>query len=113
MPRTYLGPSARCRDTDVFIALVRRSERRGMAPPAMLAGDWFGVSAVIAPSVALHRVPLDQFMVPEHLDSPPTDVVVGGGVVGSIDYPGPREAPRAYQCEVDEVLARCTGGPLL
>lgn len=111
MTRTYLGPAASCTDTQLFVALASRAEVLNLAPPAMLAGDWFGVDAVVVPSVVLRRVSLEQFMVHKRLPAPPRrDVVVGGGVVGLIRYPQLDLEPVAYQGQTDAVFVLDSAG---
>ncbi|HET6704811.1 aminodeoxychorismate synthase component I [Amycolatopsis sp.] len=62
--------------------LARHAASRGLPPPAMLSGDWFGARAVIAPSltVAPGAFPAGA---PE-IDAPPG--VIGGGWFGYLAY---------------------------
>ena len=39
----------------VLRAVAAAAQRRGLAPPAALIGEWFGSGAVIAPSLAIGR----------------------------------------------------------
>ncbi len=60
--------------------------RLGLPPPAALSGDWFGASAVIAPSVAVEPVDsADAFAVRTGADT----AAVGGGWIGYLSYPDP------------------------
>jgi para-aminobenzoate synthetase component 1 len=70
----------------VLRALAAGSRAAGLATPAALAGDWFGSSAVIAPSVDIRPVdPADVFDV-----APGSrDDAVGGGWIGYLSYPDP------------------------
>jgi para-aminobenzoate synthetase component 1 len=69
---------------EVLRAVAAGAQRRGLAPPAALIGDWFGSAAVIAPSVSVvPAAPSDVFAVPP---GAATDVV-GGGWFGYLSYP--------------------------
>lgn len=77
---------------DVLRALDRAAERLGLPPPAALIGEWFGSTAVIAPSVDVRPVdPTTVFDIGSGFDGPtgPGGVVVGGGWVGYLSYPDP------------------------
>ncbi|BBZ12399.1 aminodeoxychorismate synthase component I [Mycobacterium branderi] len=66
--------------------------RLGRPPPAALTGEWFGASAVIAPSVSLLPVdPADAFAVRPGSDT----AAVGGGWIGYLSYPDPGADGRA------------------
>lgn len=66
----------------VLRALAAGAERRGLPPPAALIGEWFGSSAVIAPS--LKAAPVDDvFAVP----TGESDGAIGGGWFGYLSYP--------------------------
>jgi para-aminobenzoate synthetase component I len=69
--------------------LAARASARGLPPPAALVGDWFGSSAVLAPSVRIAPVgPGPAFEVvdrqPVVVDAPAG--AVGGGWVGYLGY---------------------------
>jgi para-aminobenzoate synthetase component 1 len=76
----------------VLRALAAATSRLGLPPPAALTGDWFGSRAVIAPSVDVQPVGVDEvFSVNEVISGTPgadTDVV-GGGWIGYLSYPDP------------------------
>ncbi|GBE64670.1 aminodeoxychorismate synthase component I [Mycobacterium sp. MFM001] len=58
--------------------------RLGLPPPAALTGEWFGASAVIAPSVSVRPVdPAGAFAVRPGSDT----AAVGGGWIGYLSYP--------------------------
>lgn len=66
--------------------------RLGLPPPAALTGEWFGASAVIAPSVSVRPVdPADAFAVRPGSDT----AAVGGGWIGYLSYPDPGADGRA------------------
>jgi para-aminobenzoate synthetase component I len=99
--------------------LAARARNRGLPPPAALIGDWFGGTAVLAPSVRVRAVPAaDAFAVPDRqpvlVDAPPG--VVGGGWVGYLGFgltdPGPRSRrlPLAAWGWTDHVLRRDNAG---
>lgn len=76
---------------------MRHTRSRGLPPPAALTGDWFGGSAVIAPSVEItatapHRA-LSQLDVGAGTGAPGP---VGGGWIGFLGYEltGPAAAAR-------------------
>jgi para-aminobenzoate synthetase component 1 len=69
---------------DVLRAVDHGARRAGLPPAAALVGEWFGSSAVIAPSVSVRPVsPVDVFAVPP---GSRTDAV-GGGWIGYLSYP--------------------------
>jgi para-aminobenzoate synthetase component 1 len=76
----------------VLRALAAATSRLGLPPPAALTGDWFGSRAVIAPSVDVRPVGVDEvFSGDGVLGGAPgarTDVV-GGGWIGYLSYPDP------------------------
>lgn len=95
--------------------LAARARRRGLAPPAALTGDWFGGSAVLAPTVAVRPVPaehafstLDDLPPVAFEDGGVEDGPVGGGWIGYLGYgladPRPRERPEAAWGWADHVL---------
>ena len=73
--RTNVTPSR------AFSVLAHHNAARGLPPPAMLSGEWFGARAVIAPSVAVSPRDLP---VPSAVDAPPG--VLGGGWFGYLSY---------------------------
>lgn len=104
----------------VLRELAARSAALRIAPPAALSGDWFGSTAVLAPSVALSEVDTADaaFAVPARQPdvtaAPPG--AVGGGWVGYLGYrltdPATRERrlPAAVWGWTDRVLRRDTDG---
>ncbi|MDY6870121.1 MAG: aminodeoxychorismate synthase component I [Actinomycetota bacterium] len=69
----------------VLAAVASAGAALGLPPPAALLGDWFGSTAVIAPSVAIAPVdPTEVFDVP-----PGAGNAVGGGWFGHLSYPDP------------------------
>jgi para-aminobenzoate synthetase component 1 len=69
----------------VLAAVASAGAALGLPPPAALLGDWFGSSAVIAPSVTVAPV-----AVTEVFDVPPgAGNAVGGGWFGYLSYPDP------------------------
>jgi para-aminobenzoate synthetase component 1 len=76
---------------DVLRAVAAGARLHRLPPPAALLGDWFGSTAVIAPSVSIHAVdPAEVFPDPAR-QRPPADRVdaVGGGWIGYLSYPDP------------------------
>ena len=71
---------------EVLRAVSAGAQAEGLAPPAALAGEWFGSQAVIAPSVEV--APVDPGAV---FDVTPGtgDDAVGGGWIGYLSYPDP------------------------
>ena len=68
----------------VLRAVAAAAARSGLPPPAALIGEWFGSTAVIAPS--LKAVAADEvFVVPA---GAPGDAI-GGGWMGYLSYPDP------------------------
>ncbi|BBZ58800.1 aminodeoxychorismate synthase component I [Mycolicibacterium monacense] len=69
----------------VLAAVASAGAAQGLPPPAALLGDWFGSTAVIAPSVTIAPVAqIDVFDVP-----PGAGNAVGGGWFGYLSYPDP------------------------
>ncbi|MGH3675930.1 MAG: aminodeoxychorismate synthase component I [Mycobacterium sp.] len=69
----------------MLTAVADAAAREGMPPPAALIGDWFGMRAVIAPSVSAEAVPAAQVCA-----APPGSAdgaAVGGGWIGYLSYP--------------------------
>lgn len=102
-------------DLGGFPALLRTvaaaTTRLGLAPPAALSGDWFGSSAVIAPTVrAEPTAPTDVFAVAaaQHPSA------VGGGWIGYLSYPEdagtPSRLPESAGGWTDCVLRRDLDG---
>ncbi len=67
----------------VLLGLHRRSRLLGYPPPAALTGEWFGSTAVLAPSVEA----LSCDGVPEIAREPGPPGAVGGGWMGYLGYP--------------------------
>jgi para-aminobenzoate synthetase component 1 len=69
---------------EVLRAVGGAATRLELPPPAALTGNWFGASAVIAPSVAILPVDVaEAFAVPPGSHS----TAVGGGWIGYLSYP--------------------------
>jgi para-aminobenzoate synthetase component 1 len=69
----------------VLRAVAAGADRRGLAPPAALIGDWFSSGAVIAPSLTVSPVAVGEvFDVPQGGAS---SGAVGGGWFGYLSYP--------------------------
>ena len=69
----------------VLRAVAAAAQRRGLAPPAALIGEWFGSGSVIAPSLSVSEVSAG-----EVFDVPPGVAgadAVGGGWFGYLSYP--------------------------
>lgn len=68
----------------VLRAVAAATTRLGLAPPAALSGDWFGSSAVIAPTLRAEPT-----APPRAFDVPPAQGcdAVGGGWLGYVSYP--------------------------
>jgi para-aminobenzoate synthetase component 1 len=65
-------------------ALSVATAQRGLPPPAALIGEWFGSTAVLAPSLAVAPVDVaDVFDVPAGA----SDGAIGGGWFGYLSYP--------------------------
>ncbi len=112
-----LGGSASAEQ--VLRRLSARAYREGLAPPAALTGEWFGRSAVLAPSVAVAPRE-DAFGTLDDLPRVEDTAggVVGGGWIGYLGYgltdPGmwsaPRVLPPAAWGWADHVLRRDSTG---
>jgi len=76
---------------EVLRAVGDATNRLGLPPPAALTGQWFGASAVIAPSIAIK--PVD---VADAFDVRPGShrTTVGGGWIGYLCYPDQGSAGR-------------------
>ncbi|MGW5643875.1 aminodeoxychorismate synthase component I [Saccharopolyspora sp. NPDC003752] len=97
----------------VLRRLAARARRRGLPPPAALTGDWFGGSAVLAPSARIDATAPDRAFTTT--DTPVGRAgpgPVGGGWIGYLGYgltdPGrhaePRRLPLAAWGWADHVL---------
>ncbi|MEU7791239.1 aminodeoxychorismate synthase component I [Amycolatopsis sp. NPDC049159] len=64
-----------------FAVLAHHAAARGLPPPAMLSGEWFGAQAVIAPSPAVSPGPP-----PTVSPVPAPPGVIGGGWFGYLGY---------------------------
>ena len=73
--RTKVTPSR------AFSVLAHHNAARGLPPPAMLSGEWFGAHAVIAPSLAVAPGTLPPV---SPVSAPPG--VIGGGWFGHLSY---------------------------
>jgi para-aminobenzoate synthetase component 1 len=81
----------------VLRAVGDATDRLGAPPPAALTGEWFGASAVIAPSVSVRPVPVDDaFAVPQGRPAPRSGAV-GGGWIGYLSYPDPGADERPHR----------------
>lgn len=69
----------------VLAAVASAGTALGLPPPAALLGDWFGATAVIAPSVAI--APVEATSVFDV--TPGAGRAVGGGWFGYLSYPDP------------------------
>jgi para-aminobenzoate synthetase component I len=77
---------------EVLRAIGDATNRLDLPPPAALTGQWFGASAVIAPSVSVQPVDVaDAFDVRPGSHS----TTVGGGWIGYLSYPDPGADGRA------------------
>jgi len=103
--------------------LAARAGACGLPPPAAMIGDWFGGTAVLAPSVRILPVPAaGAFAVPDRLPvlgGEVPDGAVGGGWVGYLGFgltdpgrrpPCPRRLPVAAWGWADHVLRRDRAG---
>ncbi|MFI0463313.1 aminodeoxychorismate synthase component I [Saccharopolyspora sp. 5N102] len=97
----------------VLRRLAARARRRGLPPPAALTGDWFGGSAVLAPSVRIDATaPELAFTTTDTPTCQARPGAVGGGWIGYLGYgltdPGrhaePRRLPLAAWGWADHVL---------
>jgi len=71
---------------EVLRAVGDATNRLDLPPPAALTGEWFGASAVIAPSLSVQPVDAaDAFDVRPGSHS----TTVGGGWIGYLSYPDP------------------------
>ncbi|WP_310773545.1 aminodeoxychorismate synthase component I [Mycobacterium sp. Z3061] len=99
----------------VLRAVGCATSRLGLPPPAALTGEWFGALAVVAPSVPLQEVAVDDvFCAP---GAAVADVgAVGGGWIGYLSYPDagadglPHRIPEAAGGWTDCVLRRDRDG---
>ncbi|WP_418003405.1 aminodeoxychorismate synthase component I [Mycobacterium sp. PDNC021] len=91
----------------VLKAVADAAARRGLPPPAALLGDWFGATAVIAPSVSIEPATAT-----EVFDAPPgSGEVIGGGWFGYLSYPdGDGRIPMAAGGWSDCVLRQDAAG---
>lgn len=104
----------------VLHALGGATRRLDLPPPAALTGEWFGALAVIAPSVSVQPVHVDDAftvqLTPDKPDTRPDCEPVGGGWVGYLSYPDPgadrrgNRIPKAAGGWTDCVLRRDSGG---
>lgn len=99
----------------VLRAVGDATTRLGLPPPAALTGDWFGATAVIAPSLSVRPVqPDDVFAVEATRTLEPH--AVGGGWIGYLSYPDPgadahpNRIPQAAGGWTDSVLRRDRDG---
>jgi para-aminobenzoate synthetase component 1 len=98
----------------VLRAVAHAAFERGLPPPAALLGEWFGAGAVIAPTVTVAPVAVDEvFAVAPGSDGAEA---VGGGWIGYLSYPdagadglGPR-IPAAAGGWTDSVLRQGRDG---
>ncbi|WP_205874504.1 aminodeoxychorismate synthase component I [Mycobacterium camsae] len=103
----------------VLRAVGRATGRLGLPPPAALTGEWFGASAVIAPSVSVQRIAAGEvFCAPEEaVRAAKAELgAVGGGWIGFLSYPDagadglPHRIPEAAGGWTDCVLRRDLNG---
>ena len=74
----------------VLRAVGDAASRLELPPPAALTGEWFGSLAVIAPSLSVQPVGLeDTFAVRQSVPDAASSAAVGGGWVGYLSYPDP------------------------
>ena len=74
----------------VLRAVGDAAGRLDLPPPAALTGEWFGSLAVIAPSLSVQPVGLeDTFAVRQGPPDAASSAAVGGGWVGYLSYPDP------------------------
>jgi para-aminobenzoate synthetase component I len=105
----------------VLRAVAGAADRRGLAPPAALIGEWFGSGAVIAPSLTVSAVTSGDFgaladaqRTPGHPNH--SDAAVGGGWFGYLSYPDagsdgrPGRIPEAAGGWTDCVLRQDSDG---
>jgi len=103
---------------DVLRAVAEAAGPLGLPPPAALTGEWFGSTAVIAPSLAVRMSaeracwsadirPAADFRAPSRADG-----AIGGGWFGYLSYPDGAGAriPRAAGGWTDSVLRRAADG---
>ncbi|MGB6107005.1 MAG: aminodeoxychorismate synthase component I [Mycobacterium sp.] len=100
---------------DVLRTVAAGTRLHGRPPPAALIGDWFGSTAVIAPSVAVTPVDAGDVFPDSPGEEPstaPSADFVGGGWIGYLSYPdpgadgGPSRIPAAAGGRTDTVLRR-------
>ncbi len=91
----------------VLKAVADAAARRSLPPPAALLGDWFGATAVIAPSVSIEPATAT-----EVFDAPAgSGEVIGGGWFGYLSYPdGAGRIPMAAGGWSDCVLRQDAAG---
>ncbi|OBJ39285.1 aminodeoxychorismate synthase, component I [Mycolicibacterium mucogenicum] len=91
----------------VLKAVADAAAQRGLPPPAALLGDWFGATAIIAPSVAIEPVTAT-----EVFDAPTgSGDAIGGGWFGYLSYPdGGHRIPAAAGGWSDSVLRQDADG---
>jgi para-aminobenzoate synthetase component 1 len=105
----------------VLRAVAAAADRRGLAPPAALIGEWFGSGAVIAPSLAVSVVTSGVFGALTDAQRTParpnhSEAAVGGGWFGYLSYPDassegrPGRIPEAAGGWTDCVLRQDSDG---
>ncbi|RFD23857.1 aminodeoxychorismate synthase component I [Mycobacterium uberis] len=73
----------------VLRALGDATTRLNLPPPAALTGEWFDALAVIAPSLSIQPVDIDDAFAVQLGAQTPDSLAVGGGWVGYLSYPDP------------------------
>jgi para-aminobenzoate synthetase component I len=100
----------------VLCAVGDATSRLGLPPPAALTGEWFGALAVIAPSLSVQPVDVDDVFAVQLGSQVPDCAAVGGGWVGYLSYPDagadgqPNRIPEAAGGWSDCVLRRDRDG---
>ncbi len=100
----------------VLCAVGAATGRLDLPPPAALTGEWFGAMAVIAPSVSVQPVDVDDAFAVWPGSQTPDCEAVGGGWVGYLSYPDagcdgrPNRIPAAAGGWTDCVLRRDRNG---